>query len=96
MDNNFIGSRFRHEIEWYDYYYIESKGKVMVMMRDCIDGRYKRWFYSREEVERRIAFHKFNPFLQPIFQEALLYFPGGEKCSEMISASGKATIVQTG
>jgi hypothetical protein len=29
-------------------------------------------------VEYRIRYHKFNPFLQPIFQEALRHFPQEE------------------
>jgi hypothetical protein len=69
-------SNFRHELEWYGYYYIPSRDKIAI----CDNNSHcKIFYYDKQEVLRRISFHKFNPFLLPIFQEALKHFPKEEE-----------------
>lgn len=70
--------RFRHEVEWFDYFYIDTRCKVAIVQRTCVDDKCKIVYLSREEVEYKLTAHKFNPFLHPIFQEAIRHFPQGD------------------
>jgi hypothetical protein len=73
---------FIHELELYDYFYVESRHKVAIVERNCGDTC-KIWYYSQEEVDYRIQRHRLNPFLHPIFQEALRHFPIGGLSNEI-------------
>lgn len=67
------GIRFRHEIEWYEYYYQDTLKMVGICHKHlepcCI------LYYSKDKILERIQLNKWNPFLLPIYQEALTHFP---------------------
>lgn len=69
--------RFRHEIAWFDYWYIPTIRKVVVCTKSLEPC--KMLCYSRKKVKELIEYHKLNPFLLPIMQEALTYFPQEEQ-----------------
>jgi len=65
--------RFQHEVAWYDYWYAKRYNMVAICtkyLEPC-----KIIYLSREEVEKRIQAQKWNPFLLPIYEEALKHFP---------------------
>lgn len=68
---------FRHELEWYSYFYIEGRHKVMVC-HNAADPCIIR-YYSKEDLDYLISISKWNPYSLPIYQEALKYFPQGGK-----------------
>jgi hypothetical protein len=70
-----VDTRFKHEIEWYEYWYVAERCKVVICHKGL--GVCNLVFYSKEKLEELVAKHKWNPFAQPIYQEALKYFPGG-------------------
>lgn len=68
-----IKSRFRHEVEWYDYWYVSEKCMVVIChktVQPC-----KMIYLSKKKVEELIIENKWDPFLLPIYQEALSHFP---------------------
>jgi hypothetical protein len=74
-----VENRFRHEIEWYEYLFCETAEdgcKVGICHKQLHPTTIH--FYSKERLEQLVQYHKWNPFLQPIYIEALKHFPKGD------------------
>lgn len=65
---------FRHELEWYDYFYVSGKVCICPKATDVCT----LIFFSREKLELLIQKHRFNLFLLPIYQHALEIIVKGE------------------
>lgn len=76
------GTIFHHELEWYEYQFIEEMDKVGVCETGICTGmpsKCKIFYYTKQKLEELIQIHKWNPFLLPIFQEAIKHFPKGDE-----------------
>lgn len=71
--------RFRHEVEWYDYFYCDTAEGCKVGVCHKTLEPCTIYFYSKQKLEQLISFHKYNLFLLPIYQEALKHFPKGDQ-----------------
>jgi hypothetical protein len=75
MNNQLNNQRFPHELQWYDYIVCTaSKGSTKVGI--CHKGLQPCtiYYYSREKLEQLARDHRWNPFLLPVYQEALRHF----------------------
>ena len=66
-------NHFQHELAWYDYWYVGEQCKVVVCHKTLEPCTMQ--FYSREHLQELVLRHKWNPFLLPIYKEALRHFP---------------------